>query len=80
MTKAGFPKTLVKQKLRHHFQCFPQNTLLLTGSRGESSDLHSIFRFRGLRYRLKREREFLKRIIIQSIAFMNLTGLFLSCF
>ena len=80
MAKAGFPKTLVKQKLRLHFLCFPQNALMLTESRGEFSDLHSSFRFRALCYWLRREREFLKPIIIQSIAFMNLTGLFLSCF
>ena len=41
--KAGIPKTLVKLY-------FPQNTLMLTESRGEISDLHSIFRLRALRY------------------------------
>ena len=44
--KAGVPKTLVKQKLRLHSLYFPQKTLLLTESRGEFSDLHSIFRLR----------------------------------
>ena len=48
--KAGVPKTLVKRKLRLHFLYFPQNTLMLTESRGEFSDLHSIFRLRALRY------------------------------
>ena len=48
--KAGVHKTLVKQKLRLHSLCFPQNTLMLTESRGEFSDLHSIFGLRALRY------------------------------
>ena len=48
--KAGVPKTLVKQKLRLRSLYFPQNTLILTESRGEFSDLHSIFRLRALRY------------------------------
>ena len=48
--KAGFPQTLVKRKLRLHSMYFPQNTLMLTVSRGEFSDLHSIFRLRALRY------------------------------
>ena len=48
--KAGVPKTLVKQKLRLHSLYFPQNTLMLTESRGEFSDLHSIFRLRAPRY------------------------------
>ena len=48
--KAGVPKTLVKRKLRLHSLYFPQNTLMLTESRGEFSDLHSIFRLRALRY------------------------------
>ena len=48
--KAGVPKTLVKQKLPLHSLYFPQNTLLLTESRGEFSDLYSIFRLRALRY------------------------------
>ena len=48
--KAGIPKTLVKQKLRLHSLYFPQNTLMLTESRGEFSHLHSIFRLRALRY------------------------------
>ena len=49
-TKAGVPKTLVKQKLRLNSLYFPQNTLMLTESRGEFSDLHSIFKLRALRY------------------------------
>ena len=54
--KAGVPKTLVKRKLRLHSMYFPQNTLMLTESRGEFSDLHSIFRLRALRYwRLDRD-------------------------
>ena len=47
--KAGVPKTLVKRNLRLHSLCFPQNTLMLTESRGEFSDLHSISRPRALR-------------------------------
>ena len=37
-------KALVKRKLRLHFLYFPQNMLILTESRWEFSDLHSIFR------------------------------------
>ena len=48
--KAGVPKTLVKQKRRLHSLYFLQNTLVLTESCGEFSDLHSIFRLRTLRY------------------------------
>ena len=48
--KAGVLKTLVKRKLRLHSMYFPQNTLMLTESRGKFSDLHSIFRLRALRY------------------------------
>ena len=48
--KAGVPKTLVKQKLRLHSRYFPPNTLVLTESRVEFSDLHSIFGLRALRY------------------------------
>ena len=48
--KAGVPKTLVQQKRRLHSLYFPQNTLMLTESRGEFSDLHSNFRLRVLRY------------------------------
>ena len=48
--KAGVPKTLVKRKLRLHPLYVPQNTLMLTESRGEFIDLHSIFRLRALRY------------------------------
>ena len=47
---AGAPKRLVKRKLRQHSLYLPQNKLMLTESRGEFSDLHSIFRLRGLRY------------------------------
>ena len=43
-TKAGVPKTLVKQKPRLHSLYFPQNTLMLTESHREFSDLHSIFK------------------------------------
>ena len=53
--KAGVPKTLVKQKRRLHSLYFPQNTLMLTKSRGEFSDLHSIFRLSALRYCLKNQ-------------------------
>ena len=48
--KAGVPKTLVKEKLRLHSLYFPQNTLMLTESHEEFSDLHSIFRLCTLRY------------------------------
>ena len=48
--KACVPKTLVKRKFRLHSLYFPQNKLMLTESRGEFSDLHSIFRLRALRY------------------------------
>ena len=34
--KVGVPKTLVKRKLRLHSLYFPQNTLMLTESRGNS--------------------------------------------
>ena len=47
---SGIPKTLVKRKTRLHSLYFPQNTLVLTESRGEFHDLHSIFRLRALRY------------------------------
>ena len=43
--KAGVPKTLVKRKLRLHSLYFPHNTLVLTESRREFSDLHSILDF-----------------------------------
>ena len=36
--KTGVPKTLVKRKLRVHSLYFPQNTLMLTESRGQFSD------------------------------------------
>ena len=49
-TKGGVPKTLLEQKHRLNFLYFPQNTLMLTESREEFSDLHSIFRLRALRY------------------------------
>ena len=48
--KSCVPKTLVKQKLRLNSLYF--HTLMLTESRGEFSDLHSIFRRRALRYYL----------------------------
>ena len=44
IAKADVSKTLVKQKRRLLSLYFPQNTLMLTDSRGEFSDLHSIFR------------------------------------
>ena len=59
--KACVPKTLLKQKNHLHSLYFHQNTLMLTESRGEFSDLHSIFRLRTLRYwslRFVRESEF----------------------
>ena len=52
--KAGVPKTLVKQKNCLHSMYFPQNTLMLTESRGKFSDLHSILRLRALRYFLNK--------------------------
>ena len=48
--KEGVPKRLVERKFRLPSLYSPQNTLLLTESRGEFSDLHSIFRLRALRY------------------------------
>ena len=51
--KGGVPKTLLEQKHRLNFLYFPQNTLMLTESREELSDLHSIFRLRALRYSFK---------------------------
>ena len=48
--KVGFPTTLVKRKRQLHALYFPQNTLMLTESHGEFSDLPSIFRLRALRY------------------------------
>ena len=48
--KTGVPKSLVKQKLRLHSLYFPQNTLMLTESREEFSDLHSIFRLCALSF------------------------------
>ena len=50
--KSCLPKTLWNRKLRLqlHPLYFPQNTLTLTESGGEFNDLHSIFRFRALRY------------------------------
>ena len=53
--KGGVPKTLLEQKHRLNFLYFPQNTLMLTESREEFSDLHSIFRLRALRYSEKFE-------------------------
>ena len=50
--KGGVPKTLLEQKHRLNFLYFPQNTLMLTESREEFSDLHSIFRLRALRYNI----------------------------
>ena len=50
--KAGVPKTLLTRKRRLNSLYFPQNTLMLTESRGEFSDLHSVFRLRALRYYL----------------------------
>ena len=48
--KGGVPKTLAKQNIRVDSLYFPQNTLMLTESRGEFSDLHSICRLRALCY------------------------------
>ena len=48
--KAGVPQTLVKRKLRLNSLYFPQKPLMLTKSRGELSDLHSILRLHALRY------------------------------
>ena len=48
--KAGVLTTPLKRKLRLHSLYFPQNKLVSTESRGEFSDLHSIFRLRALRY------------------------------
>ena len=48
--KAGVPETVVKQKFPLHSVYLPQNTYLLTESRGEFSDLHSICRLCALSY------------------------------
>ena len=48
--KAGVPKTIVKQKRPLLSLYFPQNRLMLTESRGEFSDLHSIYTLRAFRY------------------------------
>ena len=40
--KAGVPKTHLKRKHHLHSLYFPQNTLMLTESRGEFNDLHSM--------------------------------------
>ena len=48
--RAGVPKKLVKRRLPLHSLYLPQNTVMLTESRGEFTDLHSIFRHRALRY------------------------------
>ena len=48
--KAGVPTTLLKHRLRLHSLYFPQNTLMLSGSRGKFSDLHFIFRLHAPRY------------------------------
>ena len=54
--KGGVPKTLLEQKHRLNFLYFPQNTLMLTESREEFSDLDSIFRLRALRYCIRHGR------------------------
>ena len=48
--KASVPKTLVKRNLRLHSLYLVQNTHMFTESRGEFSDLHSVFILRALRY------------------------------
>ena len=48
--KSGVHKTFVKRKLGPHSLYFSQNTLMLTESPGEFSDLHSIFRLWALRF------------------------------
>ena len=58
--KGGVPKTLLEQKHRLNFLYFPQNTLMLTESREEFSDLHSIFRLRALRYHRAKWRDICK--------------------
>ena len=51
-----FPQnTLMLTESRPHSLYFPQNTLMFTESCGEFSDLHSIFRFRCLRYSVRRQ-------------------------
>ena len=50
--KAGVPKTLVKRKLRLHSLYFPQNTLMLTESRGQFSDSHSVLLLDYVRFAL----------------------------
>ena len=48
--KACVPKTRLKRKHHLYSLYFHQNTLMLTESRGEFSDLHSLFRRCALRY------------------------------
>ena len=73
--KGGVPKTLLEQKHRLNFLYFPQNTLMLTESREEFSDLHSIFRLRALRYSQCYKLEYLK--VFFFIYFMIMILLFL---
>ena len=69
--KGGVPKTLLEQKHRLNFLYFPQNTLMLTESREEFSDLHSIFRLRALRYSSIRSDE---GLALETSAFESLYG------
>ena len=67
--KGGVAKTLLEQKHRLNFLYFPQNTLMLTESREEFSDLHSIFRLRALRYWGKRSDA--SKIVLSSSTITN---------
>ena len=67
--KAGVPKTLVKQRLHLHSVYFPQNTLMSTESRGEFSDLHSIFRLLALRHSCE-----IRRLNIKSFSNLRCGG------
>ena len=73
--KGGVPKTLLEQKHRLNFLYFPQNTIMLTESREEFSDLHSIFRLRALRYCsvITKYQKYIIIYVIQSIVVVRST-------
>ena len=54
--KAGVPNTLVKRKLHVHSLYFPQNTLMLTESRGQFSDSHRVLLLDYVRFAKHRDR------------------------
>ena len=67
---AGVPKTHCETKTSPTFSVFPQNTLILTESRVEFSNLHSIFRLRALRYQVSLE-EILGQAKLPTIMLVN---------